>query len=59
VLPIGGTALVLELTDRTMIRIGDKAGTRDDLKAGQKAKCAYATKGGKHVCESLTVELTR
>lgn len=58
-LPEGGTAMVVELTDRTRIRIGEKAGTREDLKAGQKVKCVHTTREGKHVCESLSVELTK
>jgi N-acetylglucosamine-6-phosphate deacetylase len=59
VLPEGATALVIELTDQTKIRIGEKSGTREDLKAGQKVKCVHTTKEGKHICESLTVELTK
>jgi hypothetical protein len=57
--PEGGTAMVVELTDQTRIRIGEKAGTREDLKAGQKVKCVHTTREGKHVCESLSVELTK
>jgi hypothetical protein len=59
VLPEGATALVIDLTDQTKIRIGEKSGTREDLKAGQKVKCVHTTKDGKHNCESLTVELTK
>jgi hypothetical protein len=58
-LPEGGTAFMIELTDQTKIRIGEKSGTREDLKAGQKVKCVHTTKDGKHICESLTVELTK
>ena len=59
VVPDGGTATALELTDQTKIRVGDKQGTRDDLKPGQRVTCSYETVDGKNLCRSITVELNK
>jgi hypothetical protein len=57
--PEGGVAMTVELTDSTKIRVGDKPGNRDDLKAGENVTCTHKDKDGKHVCQSLTIELTK